>query len=95
MPVLTGQDGDLENVKAIINGDQTMTLFIDVRALATKAVEMVDDLMLGKQPTVHDTERFFNGVITVPTVICMPITIDISNYNLLVEEGFYKESDFS
>jgi putative multiple sugar transport system substrate-binding protein len=94
-PVITGQDCDAENVAAIIDGDQAMSMFVDTRALATRVVDLTDDVLLGKTPTINNTTRYDNGVKIVPTSICKSIYVDKSNYlEILVRSGYYKEEDF-
>jgi len=94
-PVLTGMDCDLENVIAIINGEQSMSMFIDTRALATWAVSVVDDVINGKTPKNLNTDRYFNNVKTVATSICKAIYVDINNYmDILTKDGYYKPEDF-
>ena len=41
-PVITGQDCDIANVKNMIAGKQSMSIFKDTRTLATQVVKMVD-----------------------------------------------------
>src|SRR5690606_31550098 len=41
-PILTGQDCDIANVKHLIAGEQSMSVFKDTRTLAGKVVGMVD-----------------------------------------------------
>ncbi|MFV0504744.1 MAG: multiple monosaccharide ABC transporter substrate-binding protein [Lachnospirales bacterium] len=92
MPVVTGQDADLNAVKSIIAGDQTMTIFKDTRILAEKAVGMVDAVLTGGEAEVNDTETYDNGVKVVPSYLCEPIVVDINNYKeLLVDTGYYTE----
>jgi putative multiple sugar transport system substrate-binding protein len=94
-PVITGQDCDAENVADIINGDQAMSMFVDTRALATRVVDLTDDVLSGKTPTINDTTRYDNGVKVVPTSICKSIYVDKDNYiEILVRGGYYKEEDF-
>lgn len=94
-PILTGQDCDIANIKAIENGEQSMSLFIDTRALAYKAIELVDDILINKTTTIANSNRYNNGVKTVPTSICIPIYVDINNYKeVLVTQGrYYTEED--
>ncbi len=93
-PVLTGQDCDKANVKAIINGQQSMSVFKDTRDLAAQVVEMVDAIMSGKTVPVNDTKTYNNGVKVVPSYLCTPVFVDKNNYKqLLIESGYYKESD--
>lgn len=93
-PVLTGQDCDKANVKAIINGQQSMSVFKDTRDLAAQVVDMVDAIMSGKTVPVNDTKTYNNGVKVVPSYLCTPVFVDKNNYKqLLIESGYYKESD--
>ena len=67
-PVITGQDCDKPNVKAMIEGQQSMSVFKDTRTLASKVVEMVDALLQGKEAPVNDTKTYDNGVkIVLPS----------------------------
>ena len=45
MPIITGQDCDKPNVKNIVSGLQSMSVFKDTRTLAEKVVGMVDAIM--------------------------------------------------
>jgi putative multiple sugar transport system substrate-binding protein len=89
-PVITGQDCDVANVKAIIAGKQSMSIFKDTRTLATQVVTMVDAILAGKDVPVNDTKSYDNGVKVVPTFLCDPVFADKSNYQkLLVDTGYY------
>jgi len=93
-PILTGQDCDKANVKAIIEGKQSMSVFKDTRTLAAKVVEMVDALLQGKEAPVNDTTTYNNGVKVVPSYLCEPVFADKNNYKqLLIDSGYYTEDD--
>jgi putative multiple sugar transport system substrate-binding protein len=93
-PVLTGQDCDKANVKAMIAGQQSMSIFKDTRTLAAKVVEMVEAIMQGKEAPVNDTKTYNNGVKIVPSFLCDPVYADKKNYKaLLIDSGYYKEAD--
>lgn len=93
-PILTGQDCDKANVKAIIAGQQSMSVFKDTRDLAAQVVDMVDALMTGKTVPVNDTKTYNNGVKIVPSYLCTPVFADKNNYKkILIDSGYYKESD--
>ncbi|MDP4092883.1 MAG: sugar ABC transporter substrate-binding protein [Bacillota bacterium] len=95
-PILTGQDCDKPNVAALINGQQSMSIFKDTRTLASKVVEMVDALLQGKDAPVNNTETYNNGKKVVPSFLCDPVFADKSNYKkLLIDSGYYKESDIA
>ncbi|GAA2388447.1 sugar ABC transporter substrate-binding protein [Streptomyces glaucosporus] len=88
-PVVTGQDAELASVKSIIAGQQTQTVFKDTRELARRAVEMTDAVLNDREPEVNDTESYDNGAKTVPAYLLEPVSIDKSNTDLLVDEGYY------
>lgn len=55
---------------------------------------MVDAVMQGKEAPVNDTETYDNGALVVPSYLCEPVFADKDNYKeLLVDSGYYKESD--
>jgi putative multiple sugar transport system substrate-binding protein len=93
-PIITGQDCDVANVKNMIAGKQSMSIFKDTRDLAAKTVEMVDAIMKGTEAPVNDTETYDNGTGVIPSYLCEPVFADINNYKeLLIDSGYYSESD--
>ncbi len=61
LPVITGQDAEVASVKSIIAGEQSMTVYKDLRKLAKVASDMVDALLNDKKPEVNDTKTYDNG----------------------------------
>jgi putative multiple sugar transport system substrate-binding protein len=93
-PVLTGQDCDKASVKAMIAGQQSMSIFKDTRTLAAKVVDMVDAISQGKDAPINDTKTYDNGVKVVPTFLCDPVYADKDNYKaLLIDTGYYTMAD--
>ncbi|WP_290872233.1 multiple monosaccharide ABC transporter substrate-binding protein [Aquabacterium sp.] len=94
MPIITGQDADLQNVKAIIRGDQTATVFKDTRQLARVAADMVDNSLAGKTVTINDTKSYNNGAKIVPTYLIKPILVDAGNWKkaLVTDSQYYSEA---
>lgn len=91
MPIVTGQDSELQSVKSIIAGEQYSTIFKDTRELAKVTVAMVDAMMKGKDPVVNDVKTYNNGVKVVPSYLLDPVEVDKSNYEkILVGSGYYK-----
>jgi len=70
---LTGQDCDIINVKMMIAGEQSMSVFKDTRTLAERVVTMITEIDSGKKPTVNDTKSYDNGVKVVPSFLCEPV----------------------
>lgn len=94
MPIITGQDANISNVKAIIAGDQSMSVFKDTRALADKVTEMIDAMVNGKEVEVNDTGTYNNGVKIVPSYLLEPQFVDKSNYKeLLIDSDYYTEDE--
>ncbi|MBP3460214.1 MAG: sugar-binding protein [Lachnospiraceae bacterium] len=93
-PIVTGQDCDVANVKNIIAGKQSMSIFKDTRTLASKVVEMVDAIMKGEEIAGLDTETYDNGTGVIPSYLCEPVFADVNNYKeLLIDSGYYSEGD--
>lgn len=90
MPIVTGQDAEVQSVKSIIAGEQYSTVFKDTRELAKVTVSMVDAVLQGKEPQVNDTKTYNNGVKVVPSYLLEPVEVDKSNYEkILVGSGYY------
>jgi len=93
MPVISGQDAEVPSVKAILRGDQYSTVFKDTRDLAKVTVDLIDDVLSGKQPKINDTKTYNNGVKVVPSYLLKPVSVDASNWKeVLIGSGYYKES---
>ncbi len=94
MPIITGQDCDKANVKNISQGLQSMSVFKDTRALAEKVLAMVEAILKGTEPEINDTTSYNNGVAVIPSYLCPLDVATIDNYKkLLIDSGYYKESD--
>ena len=95
-PIITGQDCDIVNVKNMLEGKQSMSIFKDTRTLAGKVVEMVNAILSGSEPPINDTETYNNGVITVPSYLCEPVFADADNYKeILIDSGYYTEDQLA
>ncbi|MGC5239572.1 multiple monosaccharide ABC transporter substrate-binding protein [Streptomyces albogriseolus] len=96
LPVVTGQDAEVASVKSIISGQQSMTVFKDLRELAKVASNMVDALLNDKKPETNDTKSYDNGAKVVPAYLLEPVAVDKDNYKKeLVDSGYIKESDLN
>jgi len=94
-PLLTGQDCDINAVKNIISGRQSMSIFKDTRSLAAKVVEMITAVINGETVPVNDTSTYDNGTGIIPSFLCEPVFADKDNYKeILVDSGYYTEDQF-
>lgn len=92
-PVVSGQDAEIPSVKSILRGEQSSTVFKDTRELAKVAANMVDAVLVGKQPDINDTKTYNNGVKVVPSYLLKPVSVDTANWKqVLVGSGYYKEA---
>lgn len=91
MPVVTGQDAEVQSIKSIVAHEQRSTIFKDTRDLAKVAADMVDAMLASKTVQVNDTKTYENGIKVVPAYLLTPVPVDISNYKkILVDSGYYK-----
>ena len=90
MPIVSGQDAEVQSVKSILAGEQYSTIFKDTRALAGVTVKMVDALLAGGTPEINDTKTYNNGVKVIPAYLLEPLPVDASNWEeLLLGSGYY------
>jgi putative multiple sugar transport system substrate-binding protein len=79
VPVVTGQDSEVESVKSIMKGEQYSTINKDTRTLVSQTITMVKDLQAGKTPQVNDTKSYNNGVKVVPSYLLPPVIVTKAN----------------
>ena len=79
LPVVTGQDAEVQSVKSIIADEQYSTIFKDTRELAKVTVDMVKAIAHGEEPEVNNTETYDNGVKVVPSYLLDPVIGDKDN----------------
>jgi putative multiple sugar transport system substrate-binding protein len=90
MPIVTGQDAEVQSVKSMLNGEQYSSVFKDTRELAKVTVGMVDAVLKGGEPEINDTTTYDNGVKVVPSYLLKPVEVDASNWEkILIDSGYY------
>jgi putative multiple sugar transport system substrate-binding protein len=90
LPVVTGQDAELESVKSILAGEQYSTVFKNTRDLAQATVKMIQEVLDKKTVTVNDTTSYDNGVKVVPTQLLEPVDVDKANaVDVLTKANYY------
>ncbi len=99
---VTGQDAELSAIQRIVAGDQFMTVYKPIKALAESAADAACDMINGKAP---DTSKFNakenNGTIDVTTQVIpvIPVTLDggitgtKSIMASVVADGFYTAAE--
>jgi len=100
-PIVTGQDGDIANLKNIVDGKQSMTVYKNVNDEAAATLEVSKAILSGQTPdaglvsslsaeATYDTESYNNGVKVVPSYLLVPYVITKDKLDVLVDTGLYK-----
>lgn len=79
LPVVTGQDSEVESVRSIMAGEQYSTINKDTRALVEQSIKMVKELSQGSEAETNDDESYDNGVKTVPAYLLEPVIVTREN----------------
>src|SRR5690349_6562241 len=79
VPVVTGQDSEVESIKSIMNGEQYMTINKDTRTLVKETINMVKALQSGGTPQVNDQKSYNNGSKVVDTFLLPPVAVTKAN----------------
>jgi putative multiple sugar transport system substrate-binding protein len=94
LPVVTGQDAEVQSVKSIMAGEQYSTIFKDTRDLAKVTVAMIKSLGEDKKPEVNDTKTYDNGNKVVPAYLLDPVPVTKDQVqSVLVDAGYYTDAD--
>ncbi|WP_269909032.1 multiple monosaccharide ABC transporter substrate-binding protein [Herbiconiux gentiana] len=93
-PVISGQDAELDSVKAIESGEQYATIFKDTRNLAKVAVDMASALLEGNEPETNNTTDYDNGTKVVPSYLLeSQIVVKDNIEDVLVKSGYWTEDE--
>lgn len=89
---IMGQDAEVSACQRIVEGKQAMTVYKDVRVLATKAAHMAVNLV-NENPIV--TNKYIeNESKTVDSILLEPVAVDDSNMmDVIIKGGFHKYDD--
>jgi putative multiple sugar transport system substrate-binding protein len=96
LPVVTGQDAELDSVKSILAGEQYSTIFKDTSELAKATVKMIQEITSGGTVTVNDTKTYDNGIKVVPTELLQPVPCDKSSCKkILLDAKYYTDAQLA
>ncbi|MGG7464069.1 substrate-binding domain-containing protein [Plantibacter sp. YIM 135347] len=79
IPIVTGQDSEVESVKSIMAGEQYSTINKDTRALVDQAIKMTQQLQKGEKVDVNDDKSYDNGKKIVPAYLLAPVIVTKEN----------------
>jgi len=93
-PIISGQDAEVDSVKAILSGEQYATIFKDTRELAKVAATMAVDILNDVEVEVNDTETYDNDVKIVPSYLLAPVPVIKDNVESeLVDSGYWTKEE--
>jgi D-xylose transport system substrate-binding protein len=90
--LVSGQDAELEAVRRILAGTQTMTVYKPIRSLANLAAR--NAIRLAEGEPVETAATIDNGRKPVPAMLLDPIAVDKGNLDYtVIADGFQKRED--
>lgn len=89
--ILTGQDAELKSVKAIKDGQVSLTIYKSIKQIAGASVELAEKLAQNKKVS-NATGKINNGRKDVPTIFLKPVAVTKENIRqTVIADGFYTE----
>lgn len=100
-PIITGQDGDEANLKNLVDGLQSMTVYKAVANEAVVTLALAQAILNGEQPgeeltsqfdceCAYDTSSYDNNTGIIPSYLLTPTVVTADNIQEeLVDTGYY------
>jgi putative multiple sugar transport system substrate-binding protein len=98
-PIISGQDAEVDSVKAILADEQYATIFKDTRELAKVAAQMAIAVLNGEEPETNDNDTYDNdssddGERFIPSYLLQPVQVTKENVeSALVDTGYWTAED--
>ena len=103
-PLIIGQDGDIENLKNIVDGKQAMTVYKNVNDEASVAFVVCKSILAGNTPAAslledmpvevnYDSGSYNNGKKYIMSYLLVPTVITKDNLQYLADTGIYQWDD--
>jgi putative multiple sugar transport system substrate-binding protein len=93
-PIISGQDAEIDSVKAINAGEQYATIFKDTRELAKKAAAMSIAALNGDEVETNDDSTYNNNKKDVPSYLLEPVIVVKDNIQKeLVDTGYWTDAE--
>jgi len=89
---VSGQDAELESIKYILEGKQTMTVYKPIKTMNEVALNFALDIAKGQKPETNGFTN--NGYIDVPTYFIDVIAVTKDNIDsTVINDGFYTREE--
>jgi len=79
IPIVTGQDSEVESINWIAEGKQYSTINKDTNTLVAEVIKVIGLLQQGKDAPINDTTTYDNGVKVVPAYLLPPMIVTKAN----------------
>ena len=91
--LVTGQDATVAGVQQILLGNQSMTVYKPNIKEAQSTAAIVAALSNGTSTSSIATATIVYNGTNIPAVLDTPISLDISNVNMVITDGYWQKSD--
>jgi D-xylose transport system substrate-binding protein len=90
---VTGQDATLDGLKAVLSGDQCLTIYKQLKPEADTAANLAINLFQGKKPSVDGQVKDPESGAYVPADLLKPVLIQKADVKTVVADGFVSKKD--
>jgi D-xylose transport system substrate-binding protein len=92
LPIITGQNAELESCRNIVKGKQSITIYKAVKPEAETAATLA--MQLARKEKVVTNQIISNGTKDVPSILLDPVLVDANNMkSVVIKDNFQKESE--
>ncbi|MCM3031085.1 sugar ABC transporter substrate-binding protein [Niallia sp. MER 6] len=89
---VSGQDAEVDGIKRILAGTQTMTVYKPIQAIAENAANIA--MKAGNQEEIETTATVNNGKIDVPAILLDPVAVTKGNIeDTVIKDNFINKDD--
>lgn len=91
IPVV-GQDAELEGVRRIVEGTQSMTVYKSIKSLTQQTAEIAVKMAAGEE--IYTSTTLNNGKKNVPTVLLRPVAVNKDNIQeTVIQDDYHSKED--
>jgi D-xylose transport system substrate-binding protein len=90
---VTGQDATADGLRAILTGDQCMTVYKAIKTEADAASKAAIALASGQKPATNGTVKDTKLNTDVPSVLAVPVPIYKANVKDVIADGYVTKAD--
>jgi D-xylose ABC transporter substrate-binding protein len=89
--LVSGQDAEIGAIRNIMTGNQTMTVYKPIEAIAYTAANTAIKLA-NDEPITHENQTIWNGQKMVPSILLPSMVVNKDNIDMtVISDGYLKE----